>query len=129
MRAIKTLVVASLALGACTDLPDRVGPLGECVSIADTDYAEAREHGSAWRTVELTGGGYHSSAAGQNMERCWPRVQGMNSTTRRCVQKNDLVVEMHTDTTTTHYRIPAHTTYMLFGEAGEARCRIVTRED
>jgi len=121
--------VAVLALGACTELPDRVGPLGSCVEIDAAAYAEARGSGTAWRTVDLTGAGYRSQAAGQNMQRCWPRVDGMNSTERRCVQKNELVVEMRTDAAVSHYRIPARTTYMLYGEAGEAQCRIVMRED
>jgi hypothetical protein len=120
-------IAASVALGACTELPDRVGPLGECVQIDAAAYA-ARD-GASWRTVDLTGGGYNSQAAGQNMQRCWPRVDRMNSTERRCVQKNDLVVEMRTDAATTYDRVPARPTYMLYGEAGEARCRIVMQED
>jgi hypothetical protein len=123
LKAIVASVAAAFALGACTELPDRVGPLGDCVQIDQAAY-EAR-HGASWRTVDLTGGGYGSQAAGQNMQRCWPRVDQMNSTERRCVQKNDLVVEMRTDAATTYYRVPARTTYMLYGEAGEARCRIV----
>jgi hypothetical protein len=119
--------IAAFALGACTELPDRVGPVGECVQIDAAAY-QARD-GASWRTVDLTGGGYGSQAGGQNMQRCWPRVQGMNSVERRCVQKNDLVVEMRTDAATTYYRVPARTTYMLYGEAGEARCRIVMQED
>ena len=127
MRLAVATAAASLVLGACTELPDRVGPVAECVQIDAAAYA-ARD-GASWRTVDLTGGGYHSQAAGQNMQRCWPRVDGMNSPDRRCVQKNDLVVEMRTDAATTYYRVPARTTYMLYGEAGEARCRIVMQED
>jgi len=90
----------------------------------DAAAFEAREDAS-WRRVDLTGGGYRAQAAGQMRERCWQRVVGMNSPDRRCVQRNDLVVEMRTDDAVTHYRIPARTTYMLYGEAGEARCRVV----
>jgi len=127
LRAIVASVAAAFALGACTELPDRVGPLGACVEIDQAAY-EARD-GASWRTVDLTGGGYRSQAAGQNMQRCWPRVDRMNSTERRCVQKNDLVVEMRTDTAISYYRIPARTTYMLYGEAGQAQCRIVMEEE
>ena len=127
MRAFVASVAAAVALGACTELPDRVGPVGACVEIDQAAY-EARD-GASWRTVDLTGGGYRGQAAGQNMERCWPRVHGMNSAERRCVQTNDLVVEMRTDTATTYYRIPARTTYMLYGEAGQAQCRIVMEEE
>jgi len=127
LRLIVATVAASFALAACTELPDRVGPLAECVTIDQAAY-EARD-GASWRSVDLTGGGYRGRASGQNMQRCWPRVDGMNSTERRCVQRNDLVVEMRTDTATTYYRIPARTTYMLYGEAGEARCRIVMKEE
>jgi hypothetical protein len=127
LRAIAASVVAAFALVACTELPDRVGPLGPCVEIDQAAY-EARD-GASWRRVDLTGGGYRSQSAGQNMERCWPRVHGLNSTDRRCVQKNDLVIEMRTDAATTYYRVPARTTYMLFGEAGQAQCRIVMQEE
>lgn len=127
MRYSAATVAAVVSLGACTDLPDRVGPVGACEQIDAAAY-EARD-GASWRTVDLTGGGYRSQASGQNMQRCWPRVDGMNSADRRCVQKNDLVVEMRTDAATSYYRIPARTTYMLYGEAGEARCRVVVQED
>ncbi len=127
MRFIVATVAASLALVACTDLPNRTGPVGECVPI-DAAAFESRENAS-WRRVDLTGGGYRAQAAGQNMERCWQRVHGMNTPDRRCVQRNDLVVEMRTDDAVTHYRIPAHTTYMLYGEAGQARCRIVMEQE
>jgi hypothetical protein len=124
--AVATVLVA-LTLGACTELPDRVGALGDCAQIDAAAY-EARD-GASWRTVDLTGGGYRSQAAGQNMERCWPRVHDMNTTNRRCVQTNDLVVEMRTDDAVSYYRIPARTTYMLYGEAGQARCQVVVQED
>ncbi len=127
MRLIVATVLASFALGACTELPDRVGALGDCAEIDAAAY-EARD-GASWRTVDLTGGGYRSQAAGQQRERCWPRVHNMNTTDRRCVQTNDLVVEMRTDDAVTHYRIPARTTYLLYGEAGQARCQIVIQED
>ena len=129
MRLAVATVAASLVLGACTELPDRVGPVGECVVITATDYAQSRDRGTAWRTVNLAGGGYRSQAAGQNMQRCWPRVQDMNTPDRRCVQTDDLVVEMRTDDTLRYYRVPARTTYMLYGEAGESRCQIVMQED
>lgn len=127
MRAIVASVAASFALVACTDLPNRVGEVGECAQIDAAAY-EARD-GASWRTVDLTGSGYRSSAAGQNMQRCWPRVHDMNTPDRRCVQRNDLVVEMRTADAVTHYRIPGGTTYMLYGEAGQARCRIVMEQD
>jgi hypothetical protein len=127
LRLAAATVLVALTLGACTELPDREGSLADCVQIDAAAY-EARD-GASWRTVDLTGGGYRSQAAGQNMQRCWPRVDGMNSAERRCVQTNDLVVEMRTDAATTYYRVPARTTYMLYGEAGEARCRVVMQED
>lgn len=127
MRSALASASVVLMLGACTELPDRVGALGECAQIDAAAY-EAR-NGASWRTVDLTGGGYSTQAAGQNMQRCWPRVDGMNSTERRCVQKNDLVVEMRTDDAVSHYHIPARTTYMLYGEAGQARCRVVIQEE
>jgi hypothetical protein len=120
-----TCAAAIFALGACTDLPDRTGPIGECVQVDAAAYGQARERRTAFQEIDLTGGGYRGHGAGHNMQRCWPRVQGLNSAERRCVQRNDLVVEMRTDAVVTHYRIPAHTTYMLYGEAGQARCRIV----
>ena len=126
MRFIVATVAASFMLSACVDLPNRTGPVGECVPISAADFA-ARENAS-WRRVDLTGGGYRAQASGQTFERCWQRVVGMNSPDRRCIQRNDLVVEMKTDAAVTHYRIPGGTTYMLYGEAGEARCRIVMEE-
>ncbi len=125
MRVVLVSVLAML--GACNELPDRVGAIGDCVQIDAAAY-EARD-GASWRTVDLTGGGYDSQAAGQSRQRCWPRVSQMNSPGRRCVQLNDLVVEMRTDDAVSHYRIPARTTYMLYGEAGQARCQIVMREE
>lgn len=127
MRRLAASALSIGVLAACTELPDRVGALGDCAQIDAAAY-EARD-GASWRTVDLTGGGYRSQAAGQNMQRCWPRVDNMNSTERRCVQTNDLVVEMRTDDATSYYRIPARTTYMLYGEAGQARCQVVIRED
>lgn len=127
MRLIVATVAASLALSACTDLPNQTGSVGECAPITAAEF-EARD-GASWRRVDLTGGGYRAQASGQNMERCWQRVHGMNSPDRRCVQRNDLVVEMRTDDAVTHYRIPGRTTYMLYGEAGQARCRIVMEEE
>lgn len=127
MRLIVASFAASFALGGCTDLPDRNGQVVECAQI-DAAAFEARENAS-WRRVDLTGGGYSAQAAGQMRERCWQRVVGQNSPDRRCVQRNDLVVEMRTDDAVTHYRIPGRTTYMLYGEAGEARCRIVMEEE
>jgi hypothetical protein len=121
--------LAVLMLGACTDLPDRVGTLGACAEISQSDYEGHRSRHAAWRTVDLTGGGFGSEAAGQSRQRCWPRVQGMNSSERRCVQQNDLVVEMRTDAATKYYHVPAHTTYMVYGEAGQARCSIVMQEE
>jgi hypothetical protein len=44
------------------------------------------------------------------------------------VQTNDLVVEMQTDATTIYFRIPARTTYALYGEGGVAQCRIVQED-
>lgn len=126
MRLAAASVLVALT-GACTELPDRVGALGDCAQIDQAAY-EARD-GASWRTVDLRGGGYSGEAAGQSRQRCWPRVDGMNSTERRCVQLNDLVVEMRTDDATSYYRIPARTTYMLYGEAGQARCQIVIQED
>ena len=127
MRAIVASVATAFALGACTELPDRVGPLGACVEIDRAAY-EARD-GASWRTVDLTGGGYRGQASGQSRERCWPRVHNMNSSDRRCVQLNDLVIEMRTETATTYYRVPARTTYMVYGEACQAQCRIVMEEE
>ena len=127
MRLAAATVLVALTLGACTELPDRVGALGDCAAIDAAAY-EARD-GASWRTVDLTGGGYRSQAAGQQRERCWPRVHNMNTTDRRCVQTNDLVVEMRTDDAVSYYRIPARTTYMLYGEAGQARCQVVVQED
>lgn len=127
MRFIVATFAASLTLGACTDLPERTGAIGECLPV-DAAAFEARDNAS-WRTVELTNGGYHSQAAGQNMQRCWPRVNQMNSPNRRCVQRNDLVVEMRTDDAVSYYRIPAGTTYMLYGDAGQAECRIVMEQE
>jgi len=116
-----------MVVGACTDLPDRNGALGDCAQIDAAAYA-ARDDAS-WRTVDLRGGGFRSQASGQFRQRCWQRVKGMNSPDRRCVQQNDLVVEMRTDDAVSYYRVPAHTTYMIYGEAGQARCRIVMQED
>ena len=127
MRFIVATFAASLTLGACTDLPNQTGPVAECVPISAAEF-EARNDAS-WRRVDLTGGGYRAQASGQNMERCWQRVVGMNSPDRRCVQRNDLVVEMRTDDALTHYRIPGGTTYMLYGEAGQAQCRIVMDQE
>ena len=126
MRLVAATVLVALTLGACTDLPNQTGAVGDCAQI-DAAAFEARENAS-WRRVDLTGGGYRAQAAGQNMERCWQRVVGMNSPDRRCIQRNDLVVEMRTDDATSYYRIPGGTTYMLYGEAGQARCQIVIEE-
>lgn len=126
MRAA-LLSLAPLALAACTELPDREGALVDCAPIDAAAYASAKAGGTAWRTVDLTGGGYRAQAAGQNMQRCWPRVQGMNSDFRRCVQRNDVVIEMRTDDAVSHYHVPARTTYMTYGEAGQAMCRVVAR--
>ncbi len=119
---------ASLALVACTDLPDRIGPLAACVPTDARAYRSAREGGGAWRMVDLRNGGFHSLSARQDRQHCWPRVRGMNSPNRRCVQRNDLFVEMRTDDAVTHYRIPARTTYMIYGESGQAQCRVVMKE-
>jgi len=127
LRFIVATFAASLTLGACTDLPNQTGPVAECAPISAAEF-EARNDAS-WRRVDLTGGGYRAQASGQNMERCWQRVVGMNSPDRRCVQRNDLVVEMRTDDALTHYRIPGGTTYMLYGEAGQAQCRIVMDQE
>lgn len=127
MRFAAASVAALLVLGACTDLSNQTGPVGDCAQIDAAAY-EARENAS-WRRVDLTGGGYRAQAAGQQRERCWQRVVGMNSPDRRCVQRNDLVIEMRTDDATTHNRVPGGTTYMVYGEAGQARCRIVQEED
>ena len=127
MKKAAASVLALASIGACTDLPDRVGALGDCAQIDAAAY-EARENAS-WRTVDLRNGGFRSQAAGQLRQRCWQRVHGMNSPDRRCVQQNDLVVEMRTDAAVAYYRVPAHTTYMIYGEAGEARCQIVIKED
>ncbi len=118
----------ALALAACTDLPDREGVLANCAPIDAAAYTTAKEDGAAWRTVDLRGGGYRSQAAGQNMQRCWPRIQGMNTDFRRCVQRNDVVIEMRTDEAISHYRVPARTTYLTYGEAGQAMCRVVAGE-
>jgi hypothetical protein len=45
--------LAVLMLGACTDLPDRVGTLGACAEISQSDYEGHRSRRAAWRTVDL----------------------------------------------------------------------------
>ena len=40
-----------------------------------------------------------------------------------------LAESMRTDDALTHYRIPGGTTYMLYGEAGQAQCRIVMDQE
>lgn len=128
MKKALASVVAAFTLAACTELPDRVGEVGECVQIDAAAFAEGKSGGS-WREIDLRGGGRDGGGAGANMRRCWPKVDGLNTPNRRCVQRNDLVVQMQTDEAITYYRIPARTTYMLYGEAGQARCQIVMRED
>jgi hypothetical protein len=123
--------VALVALAGCSsyELPDRAGALVDaCTPIDATAYSEAREGGGAWNSLDFRGGGFAGEGAGHSQKRCWPRVQGMNSPDRRCVQTNDLVVEMQADAATTYYRIPARTTYALYGEGGVAQCRIVQED-
>ena len=131
MRAVAPFLVALSLLGACTDLPDRAGQLVDaCTPIDAAAYAAARADGGAWRELDYTGGGFHGQGAGHSRKRCWPRrARGVNNPDQRCVQRNDLVVEMRTDTATTYYRIPARTTHALYGEGGVAICRIVQDED
>jgi hypothetical protein len=120
---------ALVALAGCYELPDRAGALVDaCVRIDAAAYAEARESGRAWNAFDLRGGSFAGEGAGHSKKRCWPRVMGMNSPDRRCVQTNDLVVSMQTDAETSYFSIPARTTYALYGEGGVAQCRIVQED-
>jgi len=124
-------LAALVALAGCGgyQLPDRAGALVDaCARIDEAGFAAARESGDAWNAFDLRGGGFAAEGAGHSQKRCWPRVQGMNSPDRRCVQTNDLVVEMRTDDATAYFRIPARTTYALYGEGGIAQCRIVQED-
>lgn len=120
--------IAVLALQGCYELP---GPPGElvrsCESIDAAAYAAARESRRAWNSVDLRGGGFSAQGAGHTQKRCWQRVVGMNSPDRRCVQTNELVVEMITDDARAYYRVPARTNYALYGEGGQAHCRLEER--
>ena len=129
MRALA--ISLAVALGACTDLPDRRGTLIDaCLPLDQASYAAARSEGAAWRELDYTNGGYRGQGGGHSMRRCWPRrAQGANNPDQRCTQRNDLVVEMRTDAMTTHYRIPAGTTYTLYGEGGVAICRVVEGQE
>jgi len=121
-------IAALIALAGCYELPGPPGELvADCPPIDAATFAAARESGGAWNRLDLRGGGFAGEGAGHTQKRCWQRVVGMNSPDRRCVQTNDLVVEMQTDAATTYFRIPARTGYALYGEGGVAYCRIEER--
>lgn len=125
MKRTALSIAALAALAGCYELPGPPGELvADCAQIDATIYAAARENGAAWNSLDFRGGGFSSEGAGHTQKRCWQRVVGMNSPDRRCVQTNELVVEMRTDTTTTYYLVPARTGYALYGEGGVAHCRI-----
>lgn len=125
MRHGAALSLAALALAGCYELPGPPGELvADCTRIDAADYAAAREDGGAWNRLDFRGGGFAGEGAGHTQKRCWQRVVGMNSPDRRCVQTNDLVVEMQTDAETSYYRIPARTNYALYGDGSVAHCRI-----
>jgi hypothetical protein len=122
-------VAALVALAGCYELPNRPGALVDaCTRIDAVAFTQARESGGAWNAFNLRGGGFSGEGAGHSQKRCWPRVRGMNSPDRRCVQTNDLVVSMQTDAETVYFSIPARTTYALYGEGGVAQCRIVQED-
>lgn len=131
MRSLVLSATALVALAGCGayELPDHAGALVDaCAAIDAAGYDQAREGGTAWNSLDFRDGGFAGEGAGHTQKRCWPRVRGLNSPDRRCVQTNDLVVQMQTDTATTYYRIPARATYALYGEGGVAQCRIVQEE-
>ncbi|MBY0563560.1 MAG: hypothetical protein K2P58_05160 [Hyphomonadaceae bacterium] len=129
MKRIAATVAALVALAGCYELPGPPGQLiADCTPISAADYEAARESRSAWNSIDLRGGGFSGEGAGHTQKRCWQRVVGLNSPDRRCVQTNDLVVEMRTDSATTYYRVPARTNYALYGEGGIAHCRIEASE-
>jgi hypothetical protein len=131
VRRLALTVAALVALSGCGayELPNHAGALVDaCTPIDAVAYTEARESGAAWNSIDLRGGGFAGEGAGHSQKRCWPRVRGLNSPDRRCVQTNDLVVEMQTDAATTYFRISARTTYALYGEGGVAQCRIVQED-
>ena len=124
-------VAAFLALAGCTKLPDNFGPTGQCAEIGREQYDEARQQGGVgWAEVRLENGYFAQSGAGHDRKRCWPRTagQGEGRENRRCVQRNDLVVEMQNPDAITYYRIPAGTTYLLFGQEGRLVCQTVVEE-
>lgn len=129
MRRAAITAAALSALASCTDLPDRVGALAPCVQIDAVAFEAALADGGAYRRIDLTNGGYRANGARHNMKRCWPRIQGLNSPERRCVQRNELVVEMRTDEAVTYFRIPPRTTHLIYGEAGRAMCQVVMQEN
>jgi hypothetical protein len=129
VRSVVITAAALAALVSCTDLPDRVGALAPCVQIDAAAFEGALADGAAYRRIDLTNGGYRANGARHSLKRCWPRIQGLNSAERRCVQRNELVVEMRTDEAVTHFRIPPRTTHLTYGEAGRAVCQVVMQEN